>query len=87
MGQQRTWIIKLLNFFQVNWGGFQPRNGVDKYEWKALLTSFGSSQNTELTIFVNTNLSTRINITISNVTDGSKVQFVVRAYTKAGLYG
>ena len=87
MGQQRTWIINLLNFFQVNWGGFQPRNGVDKYEWKALLTSFGSPQNTELTIFVNTNLSTRMNITISNVTDGSKIQFVVRAYTKAGLYG
>ena len=27
-----------------------------------------------------------MNITISNVTYGSKVQFVVRAYTKAGLY-
>ena len=72
--------------FQVNWGGFQTRNGVDKYEWKVLLTSYGSSQNTELTIFSNTNLNTRMNITISNVTDGSKVQFVVRAYTKAGLY-
>ena len=73
--------------FQVNWGGFQTRNGIDNYDWKVLLTSYGSSRNTELTTFFSANLSTHMDIRISNITDGSKVQFVVRAYTKAGLYG
>ncbi|XP_022809719.1 uncharacterized protein LOC111346712 [Stylophora pistillata] len=27
--------------FQVNWGGFQTRNGIDNYDWKVLLTSYG----------------------------------------------
>ncbi|PFX11922.1 hypothetical protein AWC38_SpisGene24199, partial [Stylophora pistillata] len=73
--------------FQVNWGGFQTRNGIDNYDWKVLLTSYGSSPNTELTTFFSAHLSTHMDIRISNITDGSKVQFVVRAYTKAGLYG
>lgn len=73
-------------FLQVNWGGFQTRHGVAKYEWKVLLTSFNSNQTTELTSFTNANLNTNASKTLNSVTDGLKVTFVVRAFTKAGLF-
>ena len=73
-------------FFQVNWGGFQTRHGVAKYEWKVLLTPFNNNQTTELKSFTNANLNTSASKTFSSVTDGSKVTFVVRAFTKAGLF-
>ncbi|XP_078378028.1 uncharacterized protein LOC144661203 isoform X1 [Oculina patagonica] len=72
--------------FQANWGGVQTRHGVGKYEWKLLLTSYKSNQTTELTPFSSTNLSKHASKIISNVTDGSKLLFVVRSYTKAGLF-
>ena len=70
---------------QVNWGGVQTRNGVSKYQWKVLVTPFNTSQTTYLLPFTNVNLSTNAQRTFSSVTDGSKVRFVVRAFTKAGL--
>ena len=71
---------------QVNWGGVQTRHGVSKYQWKVLLTSFSTNQTTELISFTNANLNTNAGKTFNSVTDGSKVRFVVRAFTKAGLY-
>ena len=71
---------------QVNWGGVQTRNGVSKYHWKVLITPFNTSQTTELLPFTNVNLNTNAQRTISSVTDGSMVKFVVRAFTKAGLF-
>ena len=73
-------------FLQVNWGGFQTRHGVAKYEWKVLLTPFNNNQTTELKSFTNANLNTSASKTFSSVTDGSKVTFVVRAFTRAGLF-
>ncbi|KAL9987480.1 hypothetical protein ACROYT_G001793 [Oculina patagonica] len=71
---------------QVNWGGVQTRHGVGKYQWKVLLTSFSTNQTTELMPFTNANLNTNADKTFNSVTDGSKARFVVRAFTKAGLY-
>ena len=71
---------------QVNWGGVQTRHGVSKYHWKVLFTSFSTNQTTELMSFTNANLNTNAGKTFNSVTDGSKVTFVVRAFTKAGLY-
>ncbi|KAL9987448.1 hypothetical protein ACROYT_G001761 [Oculina patagonica] len=73
---------------QANWGGVQTRHGVGKYEWKVLLTSFNTNQTSELMPFTSTNLNTNTNTgkTFKNIADGSKARFVIRAYTKAGLY-
>ena len=71
---------------QVNWGGVQTRNGVAKYQWKVLLTPFNNNQTTELMPYTNVNLNTNAGKTFSSVADGSEVKFVVRAYTKAGLF-
>ena len=71
---------------QVNWGGVQTRHGVAKYQWKVLLTSFNTNQTTERMPFTNANLNTNAGKTFNSVTDGSIVRFVVRAYTKAGLF-
>ena len=71
---------------QVNWGGVQTRHGVAKYQWKVLLTPFNTNQVTELMPFTNVNLNTNAGKTFNSITDGSKVKFVVRAYTKAGLF-
>ncbi|KAL9987466.1 hypothetical protein ACROYT_G001779 [Oculina patagonica] len=71
---------------QVNWGGVQTRHGVGKYEWKVLLTSFNTNQTSELMPFTSTNLNTNAGKTFNDIADGSKVRFVVRAYTKAGLF-
>ena len=71
---------------QVNWGGVQTRHGVAKYQWKVLLTSFNTNQTTELMSFTSVNLSTNGGKTFNSVTDGSKARFVVRSFTKAGLF-
>ena len=71
---------------QVNWGGVQTRHGVAKYHWKVLVTPFNNNQITELMPFTNVNLNTNAGKTFNSITDGSKVQFVVRAFTKAGLF-
>ena len=71
---------------QVNWGGVQTRNGVAKYQWKVLLTSFNTNQTTELMSFTNVNLNTNAGKIFNSVTDGSKARFVVRSFTKAGLF-
>ncbi|PFX19966.1 Versican core protein [Stylophora pistillata] len=71
---------------QVNWGGIQTRHGVAKYEWKVLSKSFSTNQTTELMGFTSVNLNTNAGKTFNGVTDGSRVTFVVRAFTKAGLF-
>ena len=71
---------------QVNWGGVQTRHGVAKYEWKVLVTSFNTNQTSELMPFTSTNLNTNAGKSFNNIADGSKARFVVRAYTKAGLF-
>ena len=71
---------------QVNWGGVQTRHGVGKYQWQVLLTSFNINQTTELMSFTNVNLNTNAGKTFNSVTDGSKARFVVRSFTKAGLF-
>ena len=71
---------------QVNWGGVQARHGVAKYQWKVLLTSFNTNQTTELITFTNVNLNANAAKTFNSVTDGSKARFVVRSFTKAGLF-
>ena len=71
---------------QVNWGGVQTRHGVGKYEWKALLTSFGTNQTSELMPFTDTDLNTNAGKAFNNIADGSTATFIVRAYTKAGLF-
>ena len=71
---------------QVNWGGFQTRHGVGKYQWKVLVTPFKNNRNNELMPFTNVNLNTNARKTFNSMTDGSKVKFVVRAFTKAGLF-
>ena len=71
---------------QVNWGGVQTRHGVAKYHWKVLDTPFNNNQTYELMSFTNVNLNTNAGKTFNSVTDGTKVQFVVRAFTKAGLF-
>ena len=71
---------------QVNWGGVQTRHGVGKYEWKVLLTSFSTNQISELMPFTSTSLNTNAGKAFNNIGDGSKVRFVLRAYTKAGLF-
>ena len=73
-------------FLQVNWGGVQTINGVDKYEWKVLLTPFNTNQTIELMPFANAYLNISAGKIFNSVTDGSKVRFVIRAYTKAGLF-
>ena len=71
---------------QVNWGGVQTRHGVSKYMWKVLVTPFQTNHSNQLMSFTNANLSTSAAATINGISDGSKVQFVVRAFTKAGLH-
>ena len=71
---------------QANWGGVQTRHGVDKYEWKALLTSFNTGQTYDLMHFTSTDLNTNAGKTFQNIADGSKARFVVRTFTKAGLF-
>ena len=71
---------------QVNWGGVQTTHGVAKYQWKVLLTSLNTNQTTELMPFTNVNLNTSTGKTFNSVTDGSKARFVVRSFTKAGLF-
>ncbi|XP_068693727.1 uncharacterized protein [Montipora foliosa] len=71
---------------QVNWGGIQTRHGVRNYMWKVLVTSFQSNHSIELMSFTNVNLSTSAAATFNSISDGSKVQFVVRAFTKVGLH-
>jgi len=71
---------------QANWGGVQTRHGVAKYQWKVLLTLFNTNQTTELMSFTNVNLNTNAGKTFSSMTDGSKARFVVRSFTKAGLF-
>ena len=71
---------------QVNWGGVQTTHGVAKYQWKVLLTSLNTNQTTELMPFANVNLNTNAGKTFNSVTDGSKARFVVRSFTKAGLF-
>ena len=73
-------------FLQVNWGGVQTRNGVARYDWKVLSISFNSNQTQEIMLFTNANLNTSAGKTFSSLSDGSEVKFVVRAYTKAGLF-
>ena len=70
---------------EVNWGGVRTRHGVGKYEWKVLLSSFGTNKTSELMPFTSTNLNTKAGKTFNNIADGSKATFVVRSYTKAGL--
>ncbi|KAJ7365973.1 hypothetical protein OS493_002714 [Desmophyllum pertusum] len=48
--------------------------------------SFNTNQTTERMPFTNANLNTNAGKTFNSVTDGSIVRFVVRAYTKAGLF-
>ena len=72
--------------FHANWGGVQTRHGVGRYEWKVLLTPYKTNQTTELTPFYSTNLNKNASKLLSNITDGSKVLFVTRAYTKAGRF-
>ena len=71
---------------QANWGGVQTRHGVDKYEWKAVITSFNASQTMDLMDFAGTDLNTNAGKTFQNIADGSIVRFIVRAFTKAGLF-
>ena len=71
---------------QVNWGGIQTRHGVRNYMWKVLVTSFQSNHSIELMSFTNVNLSTSAAATFNSISDGSMVQFVVRAFTIAGLH-
>ena len=73
-------------FMQVNWGGVQTRNGVANYEWKLLVTPFKTNQSIGLMSFTNIYLNTTAGKTFNSIMDGSKVKFVVRAYTKAGLF-
>ena len=73
-------------FLQVNWGGVQTRNGVARYDWKVLSISFNNNQTQEIMLFTNANLNTSAGKTFSSLSDGSEVKFVVRAYTKAGLF-
>ena len=71
---------------QVNWGGVETRLGVGRYEWKVLLTSPTINQTIDLMPLTNANLNTNARRSFSNIPDGSKATFVVRAYTKAGLF-
>ena len=71
---------------QVNWGGVQTRHGVRKYDWKVLITPFNTNQTTELMPFTTVYQNTSAQKSFNSITDGSKVKFVVRAYTKAGLF-
>ena len=83
-GADRSYQASTL--LQVNWGGVQTRHGVAKYEWKVLLTSFKTNKTSELKPFTSRNLNTNAGKTFNNIADGSRVRFVVRAYTKAGLF-
>jgi len=71
---------------QVNWGGVKARNGVAKYQWKVLLTPFNTNHTTELMPFTNVDLNTNAGKTFTNLVDGSKVEFVVRSFTKGGMF-
>ena len=71
---------------QVNWGGVKTRYGVRKYDWKVLITPFDTNQTTELMPFTTVHQNTSAQKSFNSITDGSKVKFVVRAYTKAGLF-
>ena len=71
---------------QVNWGGVLTRHGVGNYDWNVLLIPFNTNQTIELMTFTNVYQNTSAQKTFDNITDGSKVKFVVRAYTKAGLF-
>ena len=71
---------------QVNWGGVLARHGVGNYDWNVLLIPFNTNQTIELMTFTNVYQNTSAQKTFDNITDGSKVKFVVRAYTKAGLF-
>jgi len=71
---------------KVNWGGVQTRHGVSKYMWKVLVTPFRTNQSNDLMPFTSVNLQTSAAATFNSITDGSKIKFVIRAFTKAGLY-
>ncbi|KAK3722794.1 hypothetical protein QZH41_007481 [Actinostola sp. cb2023] len=71
----------------ANWGGFKTRHGIAKYEWKVFYTAFGSSATSQLLPFTSTGVVPKASKTFNNIVDGSKVKVVVRAFTKAGLYG
>ncbi|PFX19963.1 hypothetical protein AWC38_SpisGene15613 [Stylophora pistillata] len=71
---------------QVNWGGVQARHGVSLYKWKVILNSFVSNKTVELMPFNAVNLNTNAQRSFDNIEDGSKVRFIVRVYTKAGLF-
>ena len=71
---------------QVNWGGVRTRHGVGNYDLNVLLIPFNTNQTIKLMTFTNVYQNTSAQKTFDNITDGSKVKFVVRAYTKAGLF-
>ena len=71
---------------QVNWGGVLTRHGVGNYDWNVLLIPFNTNQTIERMTFTNVYQNTSAQKTFDNITDDSKVKFVVRAYTKAGLF-
>ena len=71
---------------QVNWGGVLTRHGVGNYDLNVLLIPFNTNQTIKLMTFTNVYQNTSAQKTFDNITDGSKVKFVVRAYTKAGLF-
>ena len=71
---------------QVNWGGVQARHGVSKYEWKVLVTSLVTNKTIELMPFTTANLNTNAQRGFDNMEDGSKVTFIVRVFTKVGLF-
>ena len=85
-GPARDLSYQSSKFLQVNWGGVQTRNGVASYDWKVRSIPFKSNQFTEVMPFKNANRNTNAGISTSSVSDGSKVFFIVRAYTKAGLF-
>ncbi|XP_068740832.1 A disintegrin and metalloproteinase with thrombospondin motifs adt-1-like isoform X4 [Montipora capricornis] len=54
--------------------------------WKVLVTPFRTKHRNELMSFKNVKLSVSAATTFNSISDGSKVQFVVRAFTKSGLH-
>lgn len=85
-GPARDRSYQSSKFLQVNWGGVQTRNGVARYDWKVRSIPFKSNQFTEVMPFKNANRNTNAGMSTSSISDGSKVFFIVRAYTKAGLF-
>jgi hypothetical protein len=64
----------------ASWGGFQAIYGIAKYEVAVY------SNDTLLQPFTNVKLKASFNKTFSKITDGSKINVKVRAFTKAGLF-